>query len=106
MTTFVGIRLSHEMAPQTVSGLCGRTHGEQLSVFERGRIIGLKEVGGANGRITRHMGLSDEAIRKFSQEWVDSGRFRRHDGSGRSRATADQDRLNVRSAVTEHDSSL
>ncbi|GFV40492.1 hypothetical protein TNCV_4643881 [Trichonephila clavipes] len=33
-----------------------RAHYEQLSVFERDRIIGLKEAGWANRRIARHMG--------------------------------------------------
>ncbi|GFX38379.1 transposable element Tc1 transposase [Trichonephila clavipes] len=61
----------------------------------------------ANWRITRHMGRSYAAIRKCWEEWVDSGRFQHHDGSGRPRATADQeDRLTVRSAVTALDSSL
>ncbi|GFW64134.1 HTH_Tnp_Tc3_2 domain-containing protein [Trichonephila clavipes] len=44
---------------------------------------------------------------RFWQEWVDSGRFQRHDGSGRPKATADrEDILTVRSAVTALDSSL
>ncbi|GFX21115.1 HTH_Tnp_Tc3_2 domain-containing protein [Trichonephila clavipes] len=84
-----------------------RAHYEKLSEFERGRIIGLKEGGWANRRITRHMGRSDAVIRRCWQEWVSSGRFQRHDGSGRPRATADQeDRLIVRSAVTALDSLL
>ncbi|GFV50010.1 uncharacterized protein TNCV_2372531 [Trichonephila clavipes] len=38
---------------------------------------------------------------------MDSGKFQRHDGSGRPRATADrEDRLIVRSTVTAPDSSL
>ncbi|GFX82683.1 uncharacterized protein TNCV_1193581 [Trichonephila clavipes] len=41
-----------------------RAHYEQLSEFERGRIIGLKEEGWANRRIARHMGRSDAAIRR------------------------------------------
>ncbi|GFU01275.1 hypothetical protein TNCV_1368651 [Trichonephila clavipes] len=46
-------------------------------------------------------------IRRCWQEWVDSGRFRCHDGSCRPKATEDQeDRLTVRSAVTALDSSL
>ncbi|GFV43623.1 HTH_Tnp_Tc3_2 domain-containing protein [Trichonephila clavipes] len=54
-----------------------------------------------NQRITRHMGRSDADIKRCCQEWIDSGRFQRHDGSCRPRATADQeDRLIVRSAVT------
>ncbi|GFW39094.1 uncharacterized protein TNCV_1830861 [Trichonephila clavipes] len=47
------------------------------------------------------------AVRRCCQEWVDNGRFQRHDGSGQPRATADrEDRLIVRSAVTAPDSSL
>ncbi|GFW85886.1 HTH_Tnp_Tc3_2 domain-containing protein [Trichonephila clavipes] len=43
----------------------------------------------------------------FKQEWVDNGRFTRHDDSGQPRATADRkDRLIVRSNVTEPDSML
>ncbi|GFV93880.1 hypothetical protein TNCV_1811351 [Trichonephila clavipes] len=51
-----------------------RAHSEQLSEFERG-IIGLKEGGWANQRIARHMGRSDAAIRRRTQEFVGSGRF-------------------------------
>ncbi|GFX72476.1 HTH_Tnp_Tc3_2 domain-containing protein [Trichonephila clavipes] len=53
------------------------------------------------------MGRSDATIRRCWQEWVDIGRFQRHDGSGRPRAREDrEDRLIVRSAVTVPDSSL
>ena len=84
-----------------------RAHYEQLSEFKRGRVIGLKDAGWANWRIARHMGRSDAAIRRCWQEWVDNGRFRRHNGSGRPMATTDrEDRVMVRSAVTAPDSSL
>ncbi|GFY34234.1 DUF4817 domain-containing protein [Trichonephila clavipes] len=66
-----------DLAPKT-SG----SHYEQLSEFERGRIIGLREAGWANRRIARHMGRSDAATGRCWQEWMDSGRFQRHDGSG------------------------
>ncbi|KFM68833.1 hypothetical protein X975_07143, partial [Stegodyphus mimosarum] len=84
-----------------------RAHCKQLSEFERGRIIGLKEAGWANRRIARHMSRSDAAIRRCWQEWVYNGRFQRHDGSCRPRSTTNrEDRLIVRSAVTAPDSSL
>ncbi|GFX05432.1 uncharacterized protein TNCV_1007541 [Trichonephila clavipes] len=67
-----------------------QAHYEQLSEFDRGRIFGLKKARRANRRIPRHTGRSDVAIRRCCQEWVDSGRFQCHDGSGRPRATADQ----------------
>ncbi|GFY26049.1 HTH_Tnp_Tc3_2 domain-containing protein [Trichonephila clavipes] len=47
-----------------------RAHYEQLSEFERGRLIGLKEAGWANRRITRHMSRSNAAIRRCWQEWL------------------------------------
>ncbi|GFW48810.1 HTH_Tnp_Tc3_2 domain-containing protein [Trichonephila clavipes] len=84
-----------------------RAHYEQLSEFERGHIIELKEAGRANRRIARHMGRSDAAIRKCWQEWVENGRFQRHDGSGRPREKADrEDKMIVKSAVTASESSL
>ncbi|GFS74526.1 HTH_Tnp_Tc3_2 domain-containing protein [Trichonephila clavipes] len=59
-----------------------RAHYEQLSEFEKGRIIELKVVGWANRRITRHVGRDDWSIRRYSQEWGYNGRFKRYDGSG------------------------
>ncbi|GFS62743.1 HTH_Tnp_Tc3_2 domain-containing protein [Trichonephila clavipes] len=80
------------------------------SQFERGRIIELKEAGWANRRIARHKRRSDAAIRRCWQKWVENGRFKRHDSSGRSRATADREVrlivLIVESAVTASDSLL
>ncbi|GFS71646.1 transposable element Tc1 transposase [Trichonephila clavipes] len=49
-----------------------RAHYEQLSEFERGLIIELKEAGWANRRITHHMGRSDTVIRRC----CDKSRFR------------------------------
>ncbi|GFX98678.1 HTH_Tnp_Tc3_2 domain-containing protein [Trichonephila clavipes] len=73
-----------------------RAHYEQLSEFERGRIIELKEADWANRRIARHMSHSDVAIRRYWQEWVENGRFPGPDDIGRPRAPADQeDRLIV-----------
>ncbi|GFV07016.1 HTH_Tnp_Tc3_2 domain-containing protein [Trichonephila clavipes] len=81
-----------------------RTHYEQLSEFERDRIIELKEAGWANRRITRQMGRSDVAIKRCWQEWVGNGRFQRHGVSVRPRATAYQeDKLIFRSAASASD---
>ncbi|GFU35001.1 HTH_Tnp_Tc3_2 domain-containing protein [Trichonephila clavipes] len=84
-----------------------RAHYEQLSEFVRGCIIRLKEAGWTNWRIARHMGQSGAAIRRCWQEWVNNGRFQRHDGSSRRRATTyREDKLIVRSVVIEPGSSL
>ncbi|GFT32369.1 uncharacterized protein TNCV_4484031 [Trichonephila clavipes] len=57
--------------------------------------------------MARHMGRSDEDIRRCRQEWVDCGIFQCHDGSGRPRTTADrEERLIVISTITVPDSSL
>ncbi|GFT21561.1 HTH_Tnp_Tc3_2 domain-containing protein [Trichonephila clavipes] len=53
------------------------------------------------------MDESDVSIRRYWEEWVNSGKFQRLDGSGQPLDTTDrEDRLIVRSAVTEPDSSL
>ncbi|GFT88708.1 HTH_Tnp_Tc3_2 domain-containing protein [Trichonephila clavipes] len=76
-------------------------------LFERGRIIGLKEAGWTNRRIACHISRSNAAIRRRRQEWADHGRIQRPDGRGRPRSTADrEDILIVRSTVTAPDSSL
>ncbi|GFU00387.1 uncharacterized protein TNCV_4259111 [Trichonephila clavipes] len=51
-----------------------RAHNEQLSEFERGRIIGQKEGGWANRRIARHMGRSGAAFGRCWQEWQDNAK--------------------------------
>ncbi|GFU63541.1 uncharacterized protein TNCV_1000921 [Trichonephila clavipes] len=56
-------------------------HYEQLSEFERGCIIELKEAGLVNQKIARHMGRSDAAIRRCWQELVENGRFQGYDCS-------------------------
>ncbi|GFX15204.1 HTH_Tnp_Tc3_2 domain-containing protein [Trichonephila clavipes] len=67
-----------------------RAHYKQLSEFDRDRIITLKKDGCVNRRIASHMGRRDASIIRFWQEWVESGRCQRHDGSGRPKATADR----------------
>ncbi|GFV68451.1 RNA-directed DNA polymerase from mobile element jockey [Trichonephila clavipes] len=61
-----------------------RVHCEQLSEFERGRTIGLKDADWAKRRIAGHMDRSNAAIIRYWQQWEDSGRFQRHDGSART----------------------
>ncbi|GFY17820.1 uncharacterized protein TNCV_1075551 [Trichonephila clavipes] len=72
-----------------------RAYYEQL--FEKSRIIGLKETGRANWRISRHMGRCNAITGRCWQEWLDSDKFQLSDGSGQPRATADRkDRLIVK----------
>ena len=84
-----------------------RAHYEQISEFDRGRIIGLKEAGWTNRRIARHLSRSNATIRRCWQGWVENGRVQRQDDSGWHRATTGcKDRVIVRSVVTAPSSSL
>ena len=60
-----------------------RAHYKQISEFDRGRIIGLKEAGWTNRRIARHLSRSDATIRRCWQGWIENGRVQRQDGSDR-----------------------
>ncbi|UYV82173.1 hypothetical protein LAZ67_21001252 [Cordylochernes scorpioides] len=84
-----------------------RAHYEHMSQFETGRAIGLKEAGGSNRLIARHLCRSDAAIRRCWQKWVNNGRIQRQDGSGLPRATTErEDRAIVRMAVAAPESTL
>ncbi|KFM62726.1 Transposable element Tc1 transposase, partial [Stegodyphus mimosarum] len=85
----------------------GNVHGryEQMSEFERGRIVGLKEVGWSYRRIARYLSRSDATIRRCWQEWVNCGRIQRQERSGRE-TTEGEDRAIVRAALTAPDASL
>ncbi|GFU48662.1 transposable element Tcb1 transposase [Trichonephila clavipes] len=43
---------------------------EQLTDFDRGRIIGLREAGWSNRRIGRHLGRSDMVVARCWQQWI------------------------------------
>ncbi|GFU73393.1 HTH_38 domain-containing protein [Trichonephila clavipes] len=47
-----------------------RRQYEQLTVFDRGRIIGLREAGWSNRRIGRHLGRSDMVVARCWQQWI------------------------------------
>lgn len=71
----------------------------QLTEFERGRIIGMREAGWSHRRIARHLGRSDQTVRRCWDQWVSEGTHTRRPGSGRPRQTTSrQDRLILRQA--------
>ncbi|GFS56330.1 transposable element Tcb1 transposase [Trichonephila clavipes] len=57
-----------------------RRQYEQLTDFDRGRIIGLREAGWSNRRIGRHLGRSDMVVARCSQQWITEGRVYRRGG--------------------------
>ncbi|GFV70305.1 HTH_Tnp_Tc3_2 domain-containing protein [Trichonephila clavipes] len=50
-----------------------RRQYEQLTDFDRGRIIGLREAGWSNRRVGRHLGRSDMVVARCWQQWITEG---------------------------------
>ncbi|GFX43360.1 transposable element Tcb1 transposase [Trichonephila clavipes] len=57
-----------------------RRQYEQLTDFDRGRIISLREAGWSNRRIGRHLGRSDMVLARCWQQWITEGRVYRRGG--------------------------
>ncbi|GFX42856.1 HTH_Tnp_Tc3_2 domain-containing protein [Trichonephila clavipes] len=77
-----------------------RRQYEQLTDFDRGRIIGLREAGWSNRRIGRHLGQSDMVVARCWQQWITEGRVYRRGGSGRPRNTNDHEDRAIRRVAT------
>lgn len=77
-----------------------RRQYEQLTEFERGRIVGLREAGWSNRRIGRHLGRSDMVVARCWQQWITEGRVYRRGGSGRPRNTNEREDRAIRRAAT------
>ncbi|GFV47971.1 HTH_38 domain-containing protein [Trichonephila clavipes] len=77
-----------------------RRQYEQLTDFDRGRIISLREAGWSNRRIGRHLGRSDMVVARCWQQWITEGRVYRRGGSGRPRNTNDREDRAIRRVAT------
>ncbi|GFU13170.1 HTH_Tnp_Tc3_2 domain-containing protein [Trichonephila clavipes] len=77
-----------------------RRQYEQLTDFDRGRIIGLREAGWSNRRIGRPLGRSDMVVARCWQQWITEGRVYRRGGSGRPRNTNDREDRAIRRVAT------
>ncbi|GFT80927.1 transposon Tf2-6 polyprotein [Trichonephila clavipes] len=77
-----------------------RRQYEQLTDFDRGRIIGLREAGWSNRCIDRHLGRSDMVVARCWQQWITEGRVYRRGGSGRPRNTNDREDRAIRRVAT------
>ncbi|GFV89123.1 transposable element Tcb2 transposase [Trichonephila clavipes] len=62
-----------------------RRQYEQLSQFERGRIIGMMEFGWSARLVARQLGRSYYVVRKCWDQWIREMSFTRRPGSGRPR---------------------
>ncbi|GFU00682.1 uncharacterized protein TNCV_4818461 [Trichonephila clavipes] len=65
-----------------------RRQYEQMSQFERGRIISMMEVGRSARRVTRQLGHSGCVERRFWDQEIREMSFTRRPGSGCSRQTS------------------
>ncbi|GFX37283.1 HTH_Tnp_Tc3_2 domain-containing protein [Trichonephila clavipes] len=83
-----------------------RRQYEQLTDFDRGRIIGLREAGWSNRRIGRHLGQSDMVVARCWQQWITEGRVYRRGGSGRPRNTNDREDRAIRRVATSAPTTL
>ncbi|GFV97193.1 HTH_38 domain-containing protein [Trichonephila clavipes] len=83
-----------------------RRQYEQLTDFDRGRIIGLREAGWSNRRIGRHLGRSDMVVARCWQQWISEGRVYRRGGSGRPRNTNDREDRAIRRVATSAPTTL
>ncbi|GFT38154.1 transposable element Tcb2 transposase [Trichonephila clavipes] len=62
-----------------------RRQYEQMSQFERGRIIGMMEAGWSARRVARQLDRSNCAVRKCWDQWIREMLFTPRPGSGRPR---------------------
>ncbi|GFW35087.1 uncharacterized protein TNCV_5066531 [Trichonephila clavipes] len=65
-----------------------RRQYEQLSQFERERIIGMMEAGWSARRVARQLGHSDCVVRRCWDQWIREMSFTRRLGSGSPRQTS------------------
>ncbi|GFV23086.1 transposable element Tcb2 transposase [Trichonephila clavipes] len=79
---------------------------EQISEFERGKIVGLREAGLSYRAVAARVQRNSSTIMRVSKQWTDEGRRARKSGSGpRNVTSAPDDRRLVRMAQTDRTAS-
>lgn len=71
----------------------------QLSDFERGRIIGMKEAGFSLREIANRVGRNVSTVSRCWSRWSEEGAHERRQGSGRPRSTTDREERHLRTLV-------
>ncbi|GFU72947.1 transposable element Tc1 transposase [Trichonephila clavipes] len=83
-----------------------RAKFEQISEFERGRIVGLREAGLSYRAVAARVQRNSSTIMRVSKQWTDEGRTARKSVSGpRNVTSARDDRRLVRMAQTDRTAS-
>ncbi|GBN55869.1 hypothetical protein AVEN_87235-1 [Araneus ventricosus] len=73
-----------------------RSHYQQLTEFERGRVVGLREGGFSFRAIAERLGRNASTVHDCWQQWSREGTASRRPGSGRPRGTAEREDRRVR----------
>ncbi|GBM75265.1 hypothetical protein AVEN_214586-1 [Araneus ventricosus] len=79
-----------------------RSHYQQLTEFERGRVVGLREGGFSFRDIAERLGRNVSTVHDCWQQWSKEGTASRTPGSGRPRGTTEREDRRVRRMVAEH----
>ncbi|GFT82679.1 uncharacterized protein TNCV_1634421 [Trichonephila clavipes] len=72
-----------------------RRQYEQLSQFERGKIIGLMDAGWSAKRVARQLGRSNCSTKRCWDQWIRDMSFTRKPGSGRPRQTSGREGCHI-----------
>ncbi|GFX88288.1 transposable element Tcb2 transposase [Trichonephila clavipes] len=75
---------------------------EQISEFERGKIVGLREAGLSYGAVAARVQRNSSAIMRVSKQWTDEGRTARKSGSGPRNVTSAPDDRRLQDNARPH----
>ncbi|GBM12740.1 hypothetical protein AVEN_228528-1 [Araneus ventricosus] len=79
-----------------------RSHYQQLTKFERGRVVGLREGGFSFRDIAERLGRNVSTVHDCWQQWSRESTALRRPGSGRPRGTTGREDRRVRSIAVAH----
>ncbi|GBM11356.1 hypothetical protein AVEN_13584-1 [Araneus ventricosus] len=79
-----------------------RSHYQQLTEFERGRVVGLREGGFSFRDIPERLGRNVSTVHDCWQQWSREGTTSRRPGSGRPRGTTERKDRRVRRMAVAH----
>ncbi|GBM09106.1 hypothetical protein AVEN_5289-1 [Araneus ventricosus] len=79
-----------------------RSHYEQLTEFERGRVIGLREGGFSFRDIAERLGQNVSTVHDCWVRWSRDGTASRRPGSGRPRGTTEREDRRIRRTAVSH----
>src|SRR5215813_6521021 len=79
-----------------------RSHYQQLTGFERGRVIGIREGGFSFLNIAERLGRNVSTVHDCWQQWSRKGATSRRPGSGRPCATTEREDCHIRRMAVAH----